>query len=160
MEFKKSIFYVWFGYITLPTNFLSHLPPHFPEQKTTIMKEPFYFYNILGQFLLAPEPNSTFFLGMHRNPDGYFHQSVLFPPITDSYYSLLKFEKPDDDLSLDCLAGRFSPWLNYIVVFPVQCNARVANAFFCSMSYLECVLKLRYNGSIMEQVKNTVYTRI
>ena len=123
-----------------------------PEQKTTIMKEPSYFYNILGQFLLAPDPNSTFFLGMRRNPDGYFHQSVLFPPITDSYYSLLKFEKPDDDLSLDCLAGRFSTWLNYIVVFPVQCNARVANAYFCSMTYIEC--SLRYVRSIMEQVKN------
>ena len=102
------------------------------------MKDPHYLVNFSGQFVLAGEPNSTFYLRMQRNPDGYFQQPD-FAPLTDSYFSLLKFNKPDDDLSLDCLAGRFSPSLNYSVVFPVQCDARVANAYFCSMSYFECL---------------------
>ena len=87
---------------------------------------------------MAGELNSTFYLRMQRNPDGYFQQTN-FPPLTDSYFSLLKFNMPDDDLSLNCLAGRFSPSLNYIEVFPVQCDARVANVYFCSMSYYECL---------------------
>jgi hypothetical protein len=60
--------------------------------------------NVSDQFLPMFGPNSTFFLHAERNPDGYFHQHG-FPPFTDSFSSLVKFEKPDDDLSLDCLAG-------------------------------------------------------
>jgi hypothetical protein len=107
------------------------------------------------QFIFAPGLNSTFFLPMQRNPDGYF-QDRGFLPITDLYFSLLKFNKPDDDLSLNCLTGRFSPSLNYIAVSPVNCEAREANAYFCSMSYFECFaegyLQFRPKG-VVEQVQ-------
>jgi hypothetical protein len=81
--------------------------------------------------------------------------------MTDSYYSLLKFEQPDEDLNLDCLAGNFSPFVKYITIYPVKCDARIANAYFCSCVYFECYaevfhsifdIKVRKNG-IMEQVK-------
>ena len=80
--------------------------------------------------------------------------------LTDSHFSLLKFEKPDDDLNLNCLAGKFTSSMNYITVFPVDCYTRSADAYFCSMVYLECIVKLtndligtvQRKGGIMEQV--------
>ena len=98
---------------------------------------------------------------MKRNKDGIF-QRPDFPnsTLTDSYFSLLKFEKPDDDLNLNCLAGKFTSSVNYITVFPVDCYTRSAEAYFCSMVYLECMVKLandlistvQRKGGIMEQV--------
>jgi len=75
--------------------------------------------------------------------------------VTDSYYSLLKFEQPYDDLDLDCLVGKLSPSVKYITVFPVRCDARLANAYFCSCPYFDCftdnTFKLR-KQVIMDQV--------
>jgi len=48
--------------------------------------------------------------------------------LSDSYFSLLKFEKPDEDLNLKCLAGKFAVSMNYIKIFPVDCDARLADA--------------------------------
>jgi len=80
----------------------------------------------------------------------------FFTPLTDSYNSLLKFEKPDDDLSLDCLSGRLSPSLNYILVFPVHCDERVANAYFCSMSYHECIISDGFRLRAQSSTETTV----
>jgi hypothetical protein len=100
---------------------------------------------------------------MERNKDGIFQRSGFDDSIVvDSYFSLLKFEKPDDDLNLNCLAGRFPPSMQYIIVFPVDCETRMADAYFCSMVYLECakifsrkenlVKVMDRNDGIMEQV--------
>ena len=94
---------------------------------------------------LSPKKNITFFLNAFRNNiDGLFTFHNTFEwlnPITDQYYSLLKFPNVDFDYntSLQCLAGNLSSTSKFITVFPVDCTSKVANSYFCQQSYNECL---------------------
>jgi len=43
----------------------------------------------------------------------------------------------DDDLSLDCLAANVSSKSKYILVFPVDCQAKIADTVKCAIRYKE-----------------------
>jgi hypothetical protein len=50
---------------------------------------------------------------------------------------LFIFLPSDDDLTLDCLAANVSSKSNYILVFPVNCQAKIADTVKCAIRYKE-----------------------
>jgi hypothetical protein len=51
------------------------------------------------------------------------------------YIKQICFSLSDDDLSLDCLAASIGPNSNYISVFAIDCEAKVADTINCIMPY-------------------------
>ena len=93
---------------------------------------------------MSSKNNITFFINaLRKNDDGLFHfyyYGNWLDPITDQYYSLLKFPSNDYDYntSFQCLAGNLSSASKFITVFPVDCPSKVANAYFCQQTHYEC----------------------
>ena len=93
---------------------------------------------------MSSRNNITVFLNaLRQNDDGLFHfyyYGNWLDPITDQYYSLLKFPNYDYDYntSFQCLAGNLSSTSKFITVFPVDCSSKVANAYFCQQNHYEC----------------------
>ena len=58
--------------------------------------------------------------------------------ITEDTFSLLKFPNQEMDFSLRCLAGNLTTTSEYITVFPVKCNTKIANSYICTSAFLQC----------------------
>ena len=58
--------------------------------------------------------------------------------ITEDTFSLLKFPNQEMDFSLRCLAGNLTTTSEYITVFPVKCNKKIANSYICTSAFLQC----------------------
>ena len=103
------------------------------------------FSHCLDLLSLSSKDSVTFFLNaLRKNDDGLFHFYFFgkwLNPITDQYYSLLKFPNHDNDYntSFQCLAGKLSSTSKFITVYPVDCSSRVSNAYFCQQRHYECV---------------------
>ncbi len=90
---------------------------------------------------------------MVRKEDGLFRGRGFNSNITklsDSFFSLLKFDPSDDDddFSKNCLVANLSVNSKYLTVFPVDCDSKVANAFICFRFFSYCGL---YKNRIQEQ---------
>ena len=99
--------------------------------------------------------NITIFTGAKRDKAsgcfGFPYFATLYQYQTmDAQFSLLKFSKPDDDLSLDCLAANLTSTLKYISVFPVKCSSKIAKFFMCVYQIgVEVSMSLTVNGKVI-----------
>jgi hypothetical protein len=68
-----------------------------------------------------------------KNTAGLFYFKEYNTYVSESHFSLLKFDQPEEDYdpNLACLAANISISSNYIRVFPVSCSANIATAFLC-----------------------------
>jgi hypothetical protein len=75
----------------------------------------------------------------NRKEDGLFQfvdtqnsQNIKYIPISEQYFSLLKFSAPDETLDpLECLAATVAPNLKYMKIFPISCNSEISTAYVC-----------------------------
>jgi hypothetical protein len=80
---------------------------------------------------------------MFRKEEGLFKGdgvNLNRTKLSDGFFSLLKFDPSyeDEDFSKNCLAANLTPKSEYLDVFPVDCDARVANAHFCLTFFTFC----------------------
>jgi hypothetical protein len=90
---------------------------------------------------------------MLRKEDGLFKgsgENLNKTHLSDAFFSLLKYDPLDDDFSKKCLAANLTSTSNYLKVFPVDCETRFANSYFCFTSFLPC-RKFNVTDRIREQ---------
>ena len=87
-----------------------------------------------------------------RDSQGLFrhHWSGNEIQLTDSYFSLIKFDQSqDNDFSRECVLANLSFSATYLTAFPVDCSKRQANAVVCAFYVVSCATN---RGKLFEQL--------
>ena len=103
-------------------------------------------------FKASTSQNLTFIIDILRYNNGLFrnYNYFGFSELTDSFFSLLKFDPnryDNDDFSKYCLAANLSYTLDYLTVFPINCSTKSVNTMIC---YRSTPLKYMLNRQLWE----------